>query len=479
MPFKANNTPLPRAFSKDAPSGGKARPNDELVEVTGYDIPRAVMYAKRISNGRDLEIHINADKAARARESAAARAVEIKEGKRQPSATLNGALIDADMQKKMPVGSWAALESAVFQRRIKEGGNERLVLEASWIDKSESNTPEKAIQGVFTVEAYGSNVQRVQHWHDHIDCMQDEEALKKLAERLNQEYQAYDPEVFIPRSGVQFVAVLKTDKTRQVYNPETNKRDKTIGVGRVIDMSPRYDRHYDGSEQDREFRPLDGKSMLDNLNGYIDYLEQRFPEQASKGDITVEVAPYTSYYVIPKYIDNSFVLDPSLSWKRINKMANTLAPQAIQMGDEEEPLYKGGNMAVRGILLLLGDRMVNDPVSGTPSIVKQYACKRLLTNGYFGPVHTLFHAADGRALEMDERLMPVNTKEQEQRQGPAQSGQPASRAAQAGASSMEGFVDDANPFAPPSASDYGAIVDKGSPPQEDAAPATGIRARRR
>lgn len=497
MPFKANNTPLPRAFSKNQAASGKARATDELVEVTGYDLPRAVMFAKRISNGRELEIRINPEKAASARDAAAAReAADAAAGKaHQPSSTLNGALIDSDMQKKMPVGSWAALESAVFQRRSKVGNVERLVLEANWINKSESNTPEKAIQGVFTVEAYQGNVQRVQSWHEHIDCMEDQAGLTALADRLNQEYRAYDPEVFVPHSGVQFIALLKTDETRTVYDHASGKRDKQVGVARCIDMSPRYDRRYDGSDQDKEWRPLDGASMIENLNGYIDYLEERFPEQANAGDITVEVVPYTTYRVLQKYIDSSFVLGQPRTWerpdgtvvhsrKRIDRMANTLMPQAIQMGDEEEPLYRGGNMAVRGILLLLGDKMENDPVSGTPRIIKQYACKRLLTNGYYGPVHTLGHAADGRVIAMDPRLVPANTDDQAPAQTQGQ-GRTASQTTggQTGAR-MSDLAEDDDPFRPASASAYEEALGAGAPTaqasQEPPQPEVGsFRSRRR
>ncbi len=430
MPFHQPGANVPRAFTKIS-DNRKRYPSNHLAEVVSYDLTSAVMVCKRIEDGQEMEVHINPQKSADARARA-------KEPGRE-AGRWSGPLIDGDMAKHLPPGTWVALEGCHFQGRRKVGGKERFIEEANWIHQASSNSPEKAIRGVLTISSYMGRVDFVQHFSDQtLDIVNNADAIKKLAAVMDEVEAAYDPEgkVFQPRYGFQLRTLLKTDRTRDIYNAATKKKE-TVPVFELIDAGFARDWYFDDSGSQRVSRPISGRDLLESIDGvkgaegsddvpgYADYIEERYKADIDR--LVIEVLPYQAYRASQS--DSSFVM-PRSDRAPLSRMAHT--PMRLAQGEGEEA-YVGKNFAVRDILLLVGDN-VGMGADGKPVIVKSYLAKRILVNGSLAPLQQMLRSSTGGVVDMAPELAPPKLSTT----SPATPGSTASAHDSAGASAFVG-----------------------------------------
>lgn len=401
MPFHAPNTNLPKAFSPDraARSERPARPADYFAKILSYDLARGAIIAERVEDGQVFELTINASKVARAKERAADAA---RQGKASgaDAGSWNGALIDRQMESKLPPESLIMVEHVVFQRKVKVGNDERFVVEGNWVHHVPDDNPEKVLRGVITGASFQNRMTQVQHWGSAMrtDTKAGEDAINALANEMDENVKNYDEKAYRPRQGVQFRAYIETDRTKEVYDRAEGKRVPRPVV-QVVDGSFCYDWYREEGEGDQGevSRPLSGDEMVQRLQAYIGYIEEKYPDQK----VAIEVLPYKGY--LPSKTDNSFDVNPAGFNYTARKMTST--PLRLAVGDED--FFTGRNYAVNGAIMLVKDKVERG------QIVHQYMAARLFTNGYYAPLLSQIPTESGAICELHPDLQELRQPKNE------------------------------------------------------------------
>ena len=372
-----------------------------LIEVTGYDIHDregavGVMLGKRVKDGQEVEISVNKTKVDA--QLGVAKAANSK----TEAGSWHGALINKDMAEHVPVGSWVVAENAIYQKQVKAGGTTRLAYETNWIHMASAPIPEKAIEGIMTADTpVKGHVNNIQVWGKPLSITNNEDEIKALIANYEDRAKSWDPDLYLPRHGFALRAVLRDGTTMDLYDEAAGKKIPTE-VATVIDtIYPNewiYERGDEGQEP-KQNRPVSGEDLGNDIDGYSQYIQERFPE----GNVDIEVLPYTSYFTSRTH--KSFHIDNYNFLLRSMAMTPIRLAQDVPGKNPEEPSV-GKNYAVHGILLIIDDKTTRDPKTQRPMVQEQFMAQKFFPNAgnYSGPLHNMLRTADNMPVRVVKAL---------------------------------------------------------------------------
>jgi hypothetical protein len=422
MPYNDAKTRMTRAFSSQSNSTSQRppRPATYTVEVSNYDLSSQAVIGKRLDEGfqdQILEVSINANTVARQRDRDKAKAASSQVT--SDAGSFCGAYVDDKMSQALPAGSIIVVERGVRQKTLNVGNESRQVIEANWIHHLPDDNLDKLIDAPLAGTSFGGRLRQIQAYvgkkSHSVQTETGEAAISALADQMDQDVETYNPDEFKPRVGVRFVAVRATDRTKDRWSA-AEKKMLPQPIVEQVDSSFRYDwidlSEENAPREERKGRPMNGAEMIESLNGYIQYIDERFNQGvADKDKVHVEVRPYVTYFA--SKTDNSFDANPAGKNFVGKLMANSLMKLAQ---GEDEQYYAGGNYGVNGKLMLVKDK------THKGQIVHQYLAGRIFLDGFHAPIDELIPTEDGATVELIKELRPQQTERQ---QNAAAAGAPA------------------------------------------------------
>lgn len=377
--FRPSGVSIPEAMSRSNTSA-RADNRDRLVVVDEYDLARGRIKVTEVDSGKKFEVYVDPAKAA----VGTASGTDDK---------WRGNCIDERMSSQVPVGSRMVLESATTEKWITVGGAKVGQLKANWIVNVPEAAPDKCFTGIITVNAHGHRLTNVQLWNEKaIDAQtpEGEAELSKLFEDANQIASDHAAKKRVIGLGVQFRAMV----------PKENDREGKPTY-EVIDCSPPFDWVRAVPAQDGQDEvpghPLDGKTIEDELVAYMDYLygsegdaskgieasAPRFPADVLE-KLVVEVMPYRAYQAAPR--------SDNMELKNERNPLYWMAHTRTKYNPEDEDYASGKNWAVRGIVMLTGDKK---PEERGQDWEDRNLVTRLFVNSWKGNVHKMVRSSTG------------------------------------------------------------------------------------
>lgn len=388
---------------------------DRLITVTGYDLDKGYVYGTD-EKGRNLEVYINPEEVSRANAAVA------KKGGNIDGYKFMGHSIDEKMKKYMPPKS----KMVLIRSKIISNDKTRnvSVTEAHRIGSVPAPEEDKTFQGIFTLtprpEDHTVRVGRVQHWNPNGIDINDDDALQKLKEQMDDACADYGTKVgefnvTKPTMGIQFRTLVKTD--REYAFGEEGKKE----IYDAVDFSVPFDwipgpLDEEGKEIKTEAHPITGSEMLDLCELYAKHIEEHPSFQGMLDNIKVEVC---FYHVYPASKNENLLLIRGND-KDVNADKNPLyqlshAESFVDMAQTEKIM--GRNSAVTGIIQIGANRL--EKVDGKPVEIPSYWVNKLHANNMRGHVHAFVRTSDGQKVMPVEALKIIRKNNPENDAAPA------------------------------------------------------------
>jgi hypothetical protein len=370
---------------------------DRLVTVIGYNLETRTVNVED-KNGKKYEVFINKDAYLRGEEAAKNLTVDPK--------NWMGHRIDKYLEKAYPTGSKIILQRTKVLK--KDNGQGFAVTEAQRIAGVPNPEIDKTFQGTFTFtsrldENRLERISRVQYWQPKGIDINEEETLMKLKKEMDESVSHYgekigDFKVTYPSIGVQFRAVMKTDKVYQLDNTP---------IYEVVDTSIPFDwipgpQDENGKEIKTQAHPMTGDEMLDFAERYAEHIANHPAFKDHIDDMKVEVCAYRSY---PASNNKQLQLTYGDPRKDENAMRNPLYQLSHRLSfvdmDQSEKI-QGRNFAVNGIIQISPNKL--DKVNGKPVEIPSYWVNNVHVNGITGHIHAIIRTSEGYKTEPHENL---------------------------------------------------------------------------
>lgn len=357
----------------------KDYPVDRLVEITGYDLASATMYARDVSNNVNLKVKITQR--------------EVGNLAQAPSdRKWSGNRIDQKMQDSIPVGEWVVLERCQGNQKVMEGGKSVLPVTANWVvnvGRPDPTNP-KVFNALMTAKAYRGVITSVQVWEDKAIEINDRVSIEALGDKFDEVLTSFKNRESMVRHGIQFRLLKQTEEARGDRPPSY----QVVNASNTLDWY----REEDAPEDDIG-HPLSKAQFVDFVNAYVDYVygpeDESEPGLFPKEDfekLRIEIMPYR---VIKA---GSVQFNPSLAISEpeagrppsiLYQLANTPTRYSL----DDPTLYVGQNWGVRGIIQLVPDQI--EKVNGQLKEVKVNLVKRLFVHGVRANILGMVQTADG------------------------------------------------------------------------------------
>ena len=383
-------------YSANSGKGTEQKAIDRLVKVLGYKTDEKILYCEDVENGRKFEVHIE-------KESYLSNEKSISE-KKLDVAKINwmGHDINKNMEKSNPVGSKIILKSTKVLK--KDNGEGYSIMEARRVKGVPNNEPDKTFTGFFTVtsardENGHERISRVQHWNERGIDINDAEALGKLKDEIDESASKYgtkmgDSNVTLPTIGVQFRALMKTDK----------KNEDGKEIYEAVDSSLPFDWiQPEGAEDKSANHPLTGDEMLSFAEGYVEYISNNEAFKDHIDDMRVELVVYRSY---PASKNDQFRLtfgDPKKDANADKNPLFQLSHRQSFVDAEQTEKIMGKNYAVKGIIQISANKV--DKIDGKLVEIPSYWANDLHANHPVkGHIFAIVRTSDGCKVEVHENL---------------------------------------------------------------------------
>lgn len=367
---------------------------DRLVTVEGYDIPQKIMYVKD-DNGKKYEVRINEDSYKRAEESVQRKNLKVD--------TLNwmGHNINKKMAEAHPAGTRLILKKTKVLR--KDNGSGYAVTEADRIAGVPNPDADKTFQGIFTLsgrtdENRDKRVSRVHHWQNRGIDINDADALEAVAKEMDEAIASSGvvigkDKVTVPTIGIQFRALLKTDRKSADDTPIYEAVDTSLPFSWIKE---------EGETGRGSGHALTGAEMMELREGYIAYISEHENFKNHLDDMLLEVCAYRSY---PASINDNLRLtfgDPKRDANADKNPLFQLCYRKSFVDMDQTVEIQGNNNAVNGIIQISRNKLVK--VDGKPQEVPSYWVSDLHANHTKGHVHAFIRTSEGFKVEPHANL---------------------------------------------------------------------------
>ncbi len=384
---------------------------DRLVTILGYNTQAKTM-AVEDDKGKKYEVFVNPEEYIRGEKAAAAMAIDR-------NTTWMGHSIDKQMEKNYPVGSKVILQRSRVQK--KDNGQGMAVTEVQRIIGVPNPEPDKTFQGIFTLtsrtdENRLQRIARVQHWSGRGVDVNDDDGLQKLKEEMDSlAAQGHEKignfNVTLPTMGVQFRALMKTDKKYEVDGSD---------IYEVVDTSIPFDwmpgpEDENGKEIKAQAHPITGDEMIAFVEQYIEHISNHDKFKDHIDDMIVEVCSYKSYPASNnKQLQLTFGEPNRDQYADKNPLYQLSHRKSyVDMDQTQDGLIQGRNYAVNGIIQIAPNKL--EKVNGKPVEINNYWVNNLHANGTKGHVHAFIRTSNGNKAEphLNLKLIVEAKKENE------------------------------------------------------------------
>lgn len=379
---------------------------DRLVTVLGYNI-EAKTLACEDEKGKKYEVFVSPEEVIRGEKAAKEMAIDRAK-------SWMGHSIDKQMEKNYPVGSKVIVQRSRVHK--KDNGQGFAVTEVQRIVGVPNPEPDKTFQGVFTLtsrsdENRQQRVSRVQHWETRGVDVNDQDSLLKLKKEMeessaNSGQKIGEYNVTLPTIGVQFRALLKTDRKDPYFKGE-NPEDSY--VYEAVDSSIPFDwipgpLDENGKEIKSQAHSLTGDEMLDFVDQYIAHISEHEQFKDNLDNMIVEVCAYRSY---PASNNKQLQLTFGEPHRDQHADKNPLYQLShrksyVDMDQTEDGLIQGRNYAVNGIIQISPNKL--EKINGKPTEIPSYWVNNLHANSTKGHVMAFIRTSQGLKVEPHANL---------------------------------------------------------------------------
>lgn len=398
---------------------------DRLVTVLGYNTTARTMVVED-DKGKKYEVFVNPEEYQRGEKAASAMGIDR-------GTTWMGHSIDKQMEKNYPVGSKVIIQRSRVQK--KDNGQGMAVTEVQRIIGVPNPEPDKTFQGIFTLTSRSDEnrlqrIARVQHWENKGIDVNDDEGLQNLKQKMDEMAEAGQEKignfnVTLPTIGVQFRALMKTDRKYEVDGSD---------IYEVVDTSIPFDwmpgpEDENGKEIKAQAHPITGEEMLSFVDQYIDYISNHAQFKDHIDDMLVEVCQYKSFPASNnKQLQLTFGDSNRDQYADKNPLYQLSHRKSfVDMAQTEQ--IQGRNFAVNGIIQISPNKL--EKVNGKPVEINNYWVNNLHANGTKGHVHAFIRTSNGSKAEPHQNLKLIVEAKKENAVDNASSSQSASQPAQA------------------------------------------------
>ncbi len=401
--------------------GGSQQQNqyDRIVTIIGYNLDARTL-ACEDEKGKKYEVFVNPEEYARGEKAATAKAVDR-------SKSWMGHSIDKQMEKSYPPGSKMILQRSKVLK--KDNGKGMAVTEVQRLHGVPNPEPDKTFQGLFTLtsrtdENRLQRVSRVQHWESNGVDINDEDALMALKDKMDEAAKHTGEKigewpVTLPTIGVQFRALLKTDRP-DVYYEGPNKEEAF--VYEVVDTSIPFDwmpgpQDENGREIKAQAHSISGEEMLAFVQQYADYISSHEQFKDSLEDMKIEVCSYKSYPASNnKQLQLTFG-EPHRDQHADKNPLYQLSHRKSYVDMAQTEMIQGRNYAVKGIVQISPNKL--EKVGGKPVEISSYWINNLHANSTKGHVMAFIRTSDGLKAEPQSNLKLIVEAKKENEAAPS------------------------------------------------------------
>lgn len=407
---------------------------DRLVTVTGYDTNEHIMFADDVVSGKKYKVFINPEEVLKTDAAIAAKGTDVSK------INWMGHKIDKGMEKNIKVGHKCVLT------RSKVVGSDKTTgitdLEVHRVGALPSQKADKSFQGVismtYRIEEGAEKVNRIYHWNPNgvdFDLQNELKALHELAAKVDEASKDFgvkkgDATVTKPTIGVQFRALMKTDRTYP-YAKEGEPKE----IWEVVDTSQPFDwipgkQDEEGKEIKSSAHPLTGQEMIEYAEMYYNYISEhpQFKDAVGADELKFEVCYYHSY---PATKADALQLTSGNKDKDKNADKNPLYQLCHRkcygdIDNSNDGLIVGKNAAVNGIVALSDDKLIE--LDDNPVKVPSYWVNKVFANNIRGHVHAFVRTSDGAKTEPHTKLQLIKSETATNTAAPARQEAPAQEA---------------------------------------------------
>lgn len=388
---------------------------DRLVTVLGYNTDAKRLYCED-SNGKKYEVHVNPEEVVRGDKVAATMAIDRTK-------TWMGHSIDKSMEKSYPVGSKLILQRSKVLK--KDNGQGYASTEVQRVIGVPNPEPDKTFQGIFTMNSRTDEnrlqrISRVQQWNNYGVDVNDNDGIELLRKEMNEAAENNgkklgDFTVTIPNIGIQFRALIKTDRKNPnaEIDAEEARKNSISGfddyIYEVVDTSVPFDwipgpLDEAGREIKSQAHSITGDEMVAFVEQYIEYITNNpaFEQAIDQDLMKIEVCSFKSY---PASNNKQLQLtwgDPRRDQYADRNPLYQLSHRKSFVDMAQSEQITGRNYAVRGIIQISPNKL--EKINGKPTEVPSYWVNNLHANYTKGHVHALVKTANGAKAEPNEKL---------------------------------------------------------------------------
>lgn len=252
----------PEIFNLPQKGGGQSHRRDVVATVMGYALDQGVMRVKEVATGREYYVQID----------------PRSEVPNVPQAAFVGGIIDARMQKNLPVGSPIVLERLIdFGEKSAAGSKPENPLWVRWINSAPTD-PSKRIEGIITITGGKDRAYGVQVWDRQAVRLDNLESIK---DRFDQAV-AYD---------IQSAEHYAKTGQRLPIKGVPGVQFRAVVDGKVVAFSPPVFDHrlVPDLPPEEKYKPLGFDEIKQAAAYYAEYFKERYP------NAEVEVVLFTNY----------------------------------------------------------------------------------------------------------------------------------------------------------------------------------------
>lgn len=386
---------------------------DRLVTVIGYNTEARTL-ACEDEKGKKYEVFVNQDEYMRGEKAATAMNIDR-------SKTWMGHSIDKQMEKNYPPGSKVILQRSRVNK--KDNGQGMAVTEVQRVIGVPNPEPDKTFQGIFTMtyrvdENRLQRIARVQHWQPRGIDVNDSEALEVLKQQMdeasaNSSGKVGEWTITRPTMGVEFRALMKTERTYQVDgSPIYEAVDTSIPFDWMpgpLDES--------GKEIKSQAHSITGEEMLAYVDQYIEYISNHPQFKDHIDDMQVEVCAYNSYPASNnKQLQLTFGEPNRDQHAEKNPLYQLSHRKSFVDMAQSEPII-GRNYAVNGIIQISPNKL--EKINGKPTEIDSYWVNNLHANSTKGHVMAFVRTAQGFKVEPHANLKLIVEAKKENEAAPS------------------------------------------------------------
>jgi hypothetical protein len=375
MGFQKEGMSVSRAFQAGGnKSGFTPKPRDRLVEVVGYNVGQSTMQARDTGTGKLMDVIVNSSRAAELSSKAQTKGVADK------APAWVGYLIDQSMANELPVGTRVVLEGTVPRGRpIKRGGDEFMQIECRYVSSASEPTPEKLFRAILTADSYDGRISSVQAWDEKaLDTQDNRDDIVTFFDKMDEVRASYARQENPVGLGMQMRAVVPTGAAED-GTPTYEVIDTTTAFHWVAPVKDA------AGNKVEDGHPMGKEDAIGLIDGYIGYLNDKFPEGTfdTDKDFCVEVMTFRNF--------KGSIQSKAMAVNERSPLGS-LVTTPTKCAQDDEEYITGRNWAVDGIVALTRDVAPKKP--GEPWVARNMVDK-LFANGYRAHVASLVKTSDG------------------------------------------------------------------------------------